>query len=69
MVVLGRAASGERFTSGLVLDAWSVRRAGKLVWTDALRIEGETPTGAGFVKSLTAGARPLLRCHGLLSRT
>jgi len=48
MVVLGRAASGERFTSGLVLDAWSVRRAGKLVWTDALRVEGETPTGAGF---------------------
>jgi urease accessory protein len=25
-----------------------VRRAGKLVWTDTLRIEGETPTGAGF---------------------
>ncbi|HSI00670.1 MAG TPA: urease accessory protein UreD [Reyranella sp.] len=48
MVVLGRAASGERFTSGLLLDAWSVRRAGKLVWTDALRVEGETPTGAGF---------------------
>jgi urease accessory protein len=48
MVVLGRAASGERFTGGLLLDAWSVRRGGKLVWTDALRIEGETPTGAGF---------------------
>jgi urease accessory protein len=48
MVVLGRAASGERFTGGLLLDAWSVRRAGKLAWTDTLRIEGETPTGAGF---------------------
>jgi urease accessory protein len=48
MVVLGRAASGERFTAGLLLDAWSVRRAGKLVWTDALRVEGETPVGAGF---------------------
>lgn len=48
MVVLGRAASGERFTSGLVLDAWSVRRAGRLVWTDTLRVDGETPTGAGF---------------------
>jgi urease accessory protein len=48
MVVLGRAASGERFTSGLLLDSWSVRRAGKLAWTDTLRIEGETPTGAGF---------------------
>lgn len=48
MVVLGRAASGERFTTGLLLDAWSVRRTGRLVWTDTLRIEGETPTGAGF---------------------
>jgi len=48
MVVLGRAASGERFTGGLLLDSWSVRRAGKLVWTDALRVEGETPAGAGF---------------------
>ena len=48
MVVLGRAASGERFTGGLLLDAWSVRPAGELAWTDTLRIEGETPTGAGF---------------------
>jgi urease accessory protein len=48
MVVLGRAASGERFTGGLLLDSWSVRRAGKLVWTDTLKVEGETPTGAGF---------------------
>ena len=48
MVVLGRAASGERFTSGLLLASWSVRRSGKLAWTDTLRVEGETPTGAGF---------------------
>lgn len=48
MVVLGRAASGERFTGGLLLDSWSVKRAGKLVWTDTLRVEGETPLGAGF---------------------
>jgi urease accessory protein len=48
MVVLGRAASGERFHSGLLLDSWSVRRTGKLVWTDALKVEGETPHGAGF---------------------
>ena len=48
MVVLGRAASGERFVSGLLLDTWSVRRTGRLVWTDALRVEGETPAGAGF---------------------
>ena len=53
MVVLGRAASGETFTKGLLLDSWSVRRpdprkAGRLAWTDTLRVEGQTPTGAGF---------------------
>jgi urease accessory protein len=48
MVVLGRAASGERFTRGLLLDSWSVRRASALSWTDTLRVEGETPVGAGF---------------------
>ena len=48
MVVLGRAASGERFTGGLLLDAWSVKRDGRLTWTDTLRVEGETPVGAGF---------------------
>jgi urease accessory protein len=48
MVVLGRAASGERFVSGLLLDSWSVRRRSRLVWTDTLRVEGETPDGAGF---------------------
>jgi len=48
MVVLGRAASGERFVSGLLLDSWSVRRGGRLAWTDTLRVEGETPAGAGF---------------------
>ena len=52
MVVLGRAASGERFTRGLLLDSWTVRRGGRLAWTDTLRVEGETPgmpgAGAGF---------------------
>ena len=48
MVVLGRGASGERFASGLLLDSWSVRRGGRLAWTDTLRVEGETPAGAGF---------------------
>jgi urease accessory protein len=48
MVVLGRGASGERFTRGLLLDAWSVRHAGRLAWTDTLRVQGETLDGAGF---------------------
>src|SRR4030095_5015598 len=48
MVVLGRAASGETFTNGLLLDSWSVRQTSRLAWTDTLRVEGQTPTGAGF---------------------
>jgi urease accessory protein len=48
MVVLGRIASGERFTSGLVLDSWRVRRGGALVWADALRLDRAAPDAAGF---------------------
>src|SRR3990167_1179326 len=48
MVGLGRGASGARFASGLLLDSWSVCRGGRLAWTDTLRVEGETPEGAGF---------------------
>jgi urease accessory protein len=40
-VVFGRLAHGERFGSGLLHDAWDVRRGGKLVWRDALRLEGD----------------------------
>ena len=79
MVVLGRGASGERFASGLLLDSWSVRRAGRLAWTDTLRVEGETPDGAGFgsanalatiigvwdePQSFFEKARPLLESEG-----
>lgn len=39
IVVLGRLARGERFTSGLIHDAWEIHREGRLVWTDAFRLE------------------------------
>jgi urease accessory protein len=48
MVVLGRTESGESFTRGLVHDAWRLRRDGRLVWADALRLEGAPPDAAGF---------------------
>ncbi len=38
-LVFGRAASGERFTRGLLHDCWRIRIAGKLVWADALHLE------------------------------
>jgi urease accessory protein len=40
-VVLGRLARGERIRSGLVHDAWRVLRQGRLIWADALRLEGD----------------------------
>jgi urease accessory protein len=39
IVVLGRLARGERFTSGTIHDAWEIRRDGRLVWTDAFRLD------------------------------
>jgi urease accessory protein len=48
MIVLGRAASGERFTEGTVHDAWRLRRDGRLVWADALQLAGPPPQAAGF---------------------
>ena len=39
-MVLGRAAHGERLISGSIRDRWSVRRDGRLLWADALRLEG-----------------------------
>lgn len=53
MLVFGRTARGERMTEGLVRDAWEVRRDGRLVWADALHLEGDigrllaSPAGLG----------------------
>jgi urease accessory protein len=57
MLVFGRVARGETMSYGLVRDAWTVRRDGRLVWADALHMDGEDipyslAAAAGF-----AGAR------------
>lgn len=39
-LVLGRIAMGERYCSGLVHDSWRIRRDGRLLWADALRLDG-----------------------------
>lgn len=41
MLVLGRSAMGERYENGLIHDSWRIRRNGRLVWADALHIEGD----------------------------
>jgi urease accessory protein len=40
-IVFGRTAMGESFDSGLLHDAWRIRRDGRLVWADALHLEGD----------------------------
>jgi urease accessory protein len=47
-VVLGRTAMGERVRRGRLRDRWRVRRAGRLLFADELRLEGEVDRqGAG----------------------
>jgi len=41
MLVFGRVARGETVTYGLVRDAWTVRRDGRLVWADALHMDSD----------------------------
>jgi urease accessory protein len=41
IVVFGRRARGERFISGFLREVWQVRRDGKLVWGDALHLDGD----------------------------
>jgi urease accessory protein len=38
MLVFGRAARGEVFARGALHDRWRVRRDGRLLWADALRL-------------------------------
>lgn len=40
-VVFGRTAMGERFDNGLLHDTWQISRDGRLVWIDALHLEGD----------------------------
>lgn len=51
-LVLGRIASGETVRGGYLRDAWEVRQNGRLIWADALRIDGSfaalTKAGAGL---------------------
>jgi urease accessory protein len=41
IVVFGRRARGECFTSGFLREVWEVRRGGELVWGDALHLEDD----------------------------
>jgi urease accessory protein len=40
-LVFGRTAMGEDFTSGSLHDAWRIHRDGRLVWADAMQMQGD----------------------------
>jgi urease accessory protein len=41
ILVFGRRAHGERLRTGSLREVWQVRRGDRLVWADALRLEGD----------------------------
>ncbi|MGQ9370103.1 urease accessory protein UreD [Azospirillum sp. A39] len=59
LLVFGRLARGERFRRGLARDAWEVRRCGRLVWADALHLDGDVAAlldhPAGFAGAAAFG--------------
>lgn len=64
MLVLGRAARGEKLTGGTLADRWQLRRDGRLIWADALRLADPAAAlgarfalgGAGAVATLLLAA-------------
>jgi urease accessory protein len=41
MLVFGRRAMGEWLTGGCLRDTWRINQAGRLLWHDALALEGD----------------------------
>jgi urease accessory protein len=71
-VLLGRKASGETFREGHFCDSWRIRRGGRLVFAEEMRLGGDVARvashratlsgGAAFATILLAGAdAPVLR--------
>jgi urease accessory protein len=46
-IVFGRTARGERFRRGKLFERWRVRVGGRLVWADALQLEGSIAARLG----------------------
>lgn len=52
IVVFGRLAMGERMSSGRFIDRWRLRRGGKLVFAENVRLDGDV--GAALHRSASA---------------
>ena len=58
MVVFGRLARGERFSSGRLQDRWRLHRGGGLIWTDTVCLEdhpGDSSEGSALDEPLAFG--------------
>ncbi len=54
-VVFGRAAMGEAMSQGLFSDRWRLRRAGKLVYADSARLDGDVAAKLAAPASAAGG--------------
>jgi len=58
-LVFGRSAMGETVRRGSIHDVWRIRRGGRLVWIDALHLEGDVAAAMaepfGFGAALSHG--------------
>jgi urease accessory protein len=58
MVMFGRLAREEALTRGKLHDAWRIKRGDRLIWADALRLDGDiaallaAPAGFGEARAL-----------------
>ncbi|MEE3624658.1 urease accessory protein UreD [Nitrospirillum sp. BR 11752] len=59
--VFGRTARGERVTHGLFRDDWRVRRGGRLVYADAVRLEGDIDAQLARA-AVAGGGRAVASC-------
>lgn len=55
ILVLGRTAHGETVRQGSISDNWRIRRNGRLVYADALRIDGDVQSTVGGTATLAGG--------------
>lgn len=47
MLVFGRTAKGETLSTGLIRDAWDIRRQDRPLWADALHLDGDLAARLG----------------------
>ena len=65
VITLAAGARGERFARGLLHDRWEIRRRDRLVWTDALRLEGDVAATIDHPACFDgAGAHAIVVCAG-----